>query len=940
MKEINIVLSTGVFVLLLTLMAHDFHHDFMTLSGRVTSSIFSAVRGGSKTRKHQSGGDDVDEDGVDMLGPDGSIVEQAVVDEVDRDVNELMEGWTKKNKTHKFTNYDKSLTVFGDKQYKESIYPNHYSDFSLLIDELISSEILLPGPDGSRMKTDFYKTVESGIKAFNNIRTIANQKPRALVRVNVPLPSSGLRVESESHKLERTITPQRSTIQPHHFMGNKRKHAMDYGFDRFYPDGRNIKLRKVDPLHVPILQPVQPISLGGPMGSLLKKKKKKCGRRCIARKRMLTKLKKKSRRVFKKTVKKSKKIARKLKKSAKKNKKTSKKPKKSSSKKKKVIKGGARGYPISNKVAACRKILPDLIGPVGRPTTKTDGTFTIDPKTEINENIKQGWDEAYGLYSDILDSSGITMDQINQKLISLYKADGSKFRFMGNYPLKSLPDPPEEFVSGEYYDGLVAAHQTSGNPSLSHGPILCAPLCMLLPSDFFDGSGHQMIIRYEGSITSGKSYEMDFSWYFSEKMAQLSYAVKPSFKSGISSSEYMESVSDSLVDGVIEKYKMRGSNTFARFIELIQVPLQLAGFEIPLFKQPVLSPQQRKSVKALGREISISWHSFIYGKTCDTFLKQSNPRPEKEPIESILTCLRNSNSTDKKVDKFMTDYFNASAVGSHASIPIEFNDRDGSLDPIVSQFNTWLTSVNSGDTNASAVRKMVMDNAAPLGKSNWTSLYSTVERPVFLPSALDAAGSSVPETSLSDSDSEIKYRIKDKDNDGNEIILSYSSDDSNADMNLQIKLDDVTISTNWTGAISDLRAKPLSVKSVVKDLFTKLNELFPAGPDGSITDAMNSISIAISSVGGKYPFYYTNLLPVVMKKLSGDFGQEVCAAGGIDRGGKVYPITQAHNDIPAFLRGALISSKRDRSLLESSGIPQAPVIYQTAHNGRYLDARN
>ena len=77
-----------------------------------------------------------------------------------------------------------------------------------------------------------------------------------------------------------------------------------------------------------------------------------------------------------------------------------------------------------------------------------------------------------------------------------------------------------------------------------------------------------------------------------------------------------------------------------------------------------------------------------------------------------------------------------------------------------------------------------------------------------------------------------------------------------------------------------------------------------------------------------------------MKKLSGDFGQEVCAVGGLDRGGKVYPITQAHNDIPAFLRGALISSKRDRSLLESSGIPQAPVIYQTAHNGRYLDARN
>ena len=123
------------------------------------------------------------------------------------------------------------------------------------------------------------------------------------------------------------------------------------------------------------------------------------------------------------------------------------------------------------------------------------------------------------------------------------------------------------------------------------------------------------------------------------------------------------------------------------------------------------------------------------------FVPQNKSGPEKEPIESILTCLRNSNSTDKKVDKFMTDYFNASADGSSASIPIEFNDRDGSLDPIVSQFNTWLTSVNSGDTNALEARKMVMDNAAPLGKSNWTSLYSTVERPV-LPSALDAAGSS------------------------------------------------------------------------------------------------------------------------------------------------------------------------------------------------------
>ena len=64
-----------------------------------------------------------------------------------------------------------------------------------------------------------------------------------------------------------------------------------------------------------------------------------------------------------------------------------------------------------------------------------------------------------------------------------------------------------------------------------------------------------------------------------------------------------------------------------------------------------------------------------------------------------------------------------------------------------------------------------MDNAAPLGKPNWISLYGpqppemAVTRPVFLPSALDAAGSSTPNTPLIDEGDE----LEENDNE-NEII--------------------------------------------------------------------------------------------------------------------------------------------------------------------------
>ena len=214
-----------------------------------------------------------------------------------------------------------------------------------------------------------------------------------------------------------------------------------------------------------------------------------------------------------------------------------------------------------------------------------------------------------------------------------------------------------------------------------------------------------------------------------------------------------------------------------------------------------------------------------------------------------------------------------------------------------------------------------------------------VTRPVFLPSALDAAGSSTPNTPLIDEGDELEYHIKDEDNDENEIVLRYKGVNNMADrvdMELSIKLDGTTLVSKWSGELSRLASKPFSVKNVVHELFKTIIKLTESLIPKSVDEMLREINILELSTGGKYEYYYKNLVPVIMQKLSGDFGQEVSACGGIIKGGVAYPITQAHNDIPAFLRGVLLSSMRNRP---TELQPQAPVIFQTAHSGRYLDSR-
>lgn len=649
------------------------------------------------------------------------------------------------------------------------------------------------------------------------------------------------------------------------------------------------------------------------LAALPKKRKKKAKRNKLktVRNNFVKKLK-----TIKKRI-----ISRKKKKQSRKKKQTTKKKKKEIKNKSKMSGGTIsipRGGPIKLKLAAIKPILSDLLTEIGRDVTEryNDGEIkVINPSPEIYEEIIKGWDEAFDAYSTILSSNTqsaiTTMDQLNVEIIRLYNNGTIKLV----PPYDSRPDiliPEEGPITSESIYSSNKPPDEGGNPSETFQKTIATCLCMLVKSKFFTDAEDGRIFRYDHNTY----IEVDYAWYFAMKIAQLKYKVSPRFKNGICVSEYIDGMDNAVVERINEKYILRGSNTFARYIEL----LIENGIQIPPFKRPQLSPEQKKLMKQFGIDISRSWASMIPTNT---------NTPETSSINKIKGFLKKGVSTDSQVDKVMTDYFNTSGVTI-----ISYQGPPTNPPDILTSYSSWKTS-------GVDLCLQVMDNAAPLGK--WPDLFGGthgVHRTNYLPRALDAAGSpnidnSPDKPPLNDSKSTTIYNITDR---RNYVRLTYIYDGNNIKMNIEIYLNNQELESNYSCDASHLVTKPFSVKEVIRELFTKVIEL-----SGTLPTNLTQLLESTSSMGHgslKDIYYRQHILPIVMHKLSGDMGQEVSACGGIVRSGVFTPITQVHNDIPAFLRGVLLSSKRNRSTLTSSGGPaQAPVIFQTAHSGRYLDQR-
>jgi len=322
-------------------------------------------------------------------------------------------------------------------------------------------------------------------------------------------------------------------------------------------------------------------------------------------------------------------------------------------------------------------------------------------------------------------------------------------------------------------------------------------------------------------------------------------------------------------------------------------------------------------MNTFGKSRSSSWGEFIHeGRS------SRDEQPEKEAISNIMICLRKGVSRDKTIDGFMKKYFDTK-LGPRK--PIEYTGPKGCDKKVIEKYEVW----KRGGTGGNSLRDQVMDNAAPLGK--WPDLFLNVKRPNYVTRALDAAGSATIDAKLNDKDGITIYNIMDEAD--NYIKLTYTDGDK-VSMTIEVKLSDKLLTSTFSTTKQDLALKPLSVKAVIRRLFEKVHELtHGGGTQGGVSQMLdNTRSMVITD--SMDVFFQKHILPIVMHKLSGDLGQEVSACGGVVRGDNAIPIAQVHNDIPAFLRGLLLSSQASRD----GTYQTAPVIYQTAHSGRYWDA--
>ena len=859
-SNIDIKVDPKVLILYACLLAHDFHHDFMHLGvGRVTDALHLAgntVGGGKRKRLYSQ--------------------ESSMGDTPNK--YRLTDGDDDEESYDKYYNDD-----------DESLEKD--SGFDMIVNDIYTSLSYDQQDDD-----ELAELIKEGINSIKKI----DETIMKFLRDNKKLVSRSKRV-SHSKRVGNK-TPKRSGIQS----SIKKKVLSDRTnrskaiTSRYTSTKRALNFENPDELSMRTDDmPMTAVSTG----ALRKKRKKK----------VMRKIMKTVKKVIRKTIKRQ--LKSRKKKTGKKKKKRKKefRKKKHATKKKKIhkrkhkISGGGRGGPIKSKLSALKPILSDLVSDIGRDLTERyiDGEKkVIVPPTEIYQPIVDGWDEAFDAYATILSRNTMgqqpitTMEQLNVAIIKLYNSGVIKLVV----PYHRKPEiviPGEDSKPKDIYESNKPPDK-DGNPSATFEKTIATCLCMLVKSNFFEGK----IFRYDH-----KNYiEVDYAWYFAMKMAQLKYKVSPKFKKDMSSSEYMEGMDDAVKDRMEEKYKLRGSNTFARYIELLKEKLQ-----IPPFKRPQLSPDQKKIMKQFGKDISTSWASLIP--------KSDGNDAESVSIKKIKGFLEKGVSTDSQVDRVMTDYFENTSVEIKTYEGPPTNPKDA-----LTSYTEWK---RSGELCLE-----VMDNAAPLGK--WSELFADVKRTNYLPRALDAAGSSKidEEGTINNRDRKTTYNITDG---KNYVRLTYVYDGNNIEMKIEISLDGKILVSEYKCVERDLVNKPFSVKEVIRELFTKVKNL--SGMTTTNLTQLLETTTRMNYNSIKDIFYIQHILPIVMHKLSGDMGQEVCAAGGIVRDGKFTPITQVHNDIPAFLRGVLLSSKRHRDEMDLDKPPQAPVIFQTAHSGRYLDSR-
>jgi hypothetical protein len=885
-REQVLQLDPGDFALLLCLMAHDFHHDFMHLGvGRVTDAMFVAtntIKGGNGKRKARGTSKSTSSSG--NRGKRARVSERVTRAPYKKFRNKTVISKTRRTATRRSSDHMEEVG-----QIHEGVVYT-VGGFDEVINDIVTSMIHV---DDTQLKKIMGKMKASDIDNIRNDMELYN------------LISGGIQImKYVKYETQNTGNPlKRKSLEGTYISNTPVKEPLNSSGSK----GSNPGSAPSDPLQAKVTS-------GNKRQKLMKPLDYKSSTGISAVKTFASKL-----------------GAGALKKGRKKKSKVSGQNKKRANKLtrrmlKKHIWGGSsriripRGGPIKIKEESCKKIKSDL--------TQLQKVENDQLNIEVYEEIVTGWNDAYDSYESILalNDSGIkNMDELNRELLKKFSIRNTlrvgvkPFKFMGNYETNGIlyedsTNPSSLLNVEELYN--LNSNTVPGNPSESFKPALATCLCLLVRSNFFD-TNREFLYQREPA----RKVKVDFAWYFSEKMTQLggSMAVRPSFKAGIDVSENLSGYyPGQTLDNLKLKYKMRGSNTFARYIELIKE----AGIDIPLFKRPSLSSDQRATVKKLGKDISLAWHGFI---------KAGISGKMSEPVNKIMKSLQTGVSTDTKVLDIIKNH---KELWSQVK---EFNDKP--LDTgVVNAYTRW--------KDKGGLNKEVMDNAAPLGKSNWARLYNgppnyselDIKRNNYIPRALDAAGSSIIESKLSDisPDEYTIYVIKGGPSAINRIMLKYKDTPGDESMDLTIEYGQNTLQTSWDTSLGNIKDKPLSVKGVIQKLFQKIKDLTDLGAAG-VTD-MNDMLSNISKMVIPYSkgdFFRDHILPVIMLKLSGDFGQEVVACGGIYRNGKYNSITQTHNDIPAFLRGLLLSAKSKRGSEVKEGVGAAPVIYQTSHNGKY-----